>query len=87
MDREPYQLHEHIRLRGGRVRWDAGTIVVRDGWNALDITLSDDPSTALEVVTPVGRGWTWTRLKATRASGGGAGATPGWRTVGSPPGA
>ena len=46
-----------------------GGIVVRDRGNSLDITLDEDPATAFEVVTPVGRGWTWTRKLTIRARG------------------
>lgn len=31
--------------------------------------LDEDPGTAFEVVTPIGRGWTWTRRRAVRADG------------------
>lgn len=68
-DRSAGTLHEHTRLRAGRVHMNAGAIVVRDGDNQLDITLDEDPATAFEVVTPIGRGWTWTRKQAIRATG------------------
>jgi hypothetical protein len=63
------RLTEHTRLRAGRVDMTPGGIRVRDRGNELDIRLDEDPRTALEVVTPVGRGWTWTRKLAIRASG------------------
>ena len=68
-DRDARRLTEHTRLRAGRVDLSAGGIVVRDRGNSLDVTLDEDPATAFEVVTPVGRGWTWTRKLAIRARG------------------
>ncbi len=68
-DRSDRTMHEHTRLRAGRVHLSPGQIVVRDGPNHLDLTLEEDPATAFEVVTPVGRGWTWTRKQAVRAYG------------------
>lgn len=64
------QLTEHTRLRAGRVDMTPGAVKVDDRGNRLDITLDEDPTTAFEVVTPVGRrGWTWTRKLAVRARG------------------
>ena len=68
-DRDARRLTEHTRLRAGRVDLSAGRIVVRDRGNLLDVTLDEDPTAAFEVVTPVGRGWTWTRKLAIRAHG------------------
>lgn len=68
-DRSGHALHEHTRLRAGRVHLSPGRIVVRDRGNLLDVTLDEDPVTAFEVVTPVGHGWTWTRKQAIRAYG------------------
>lgn len=42
---------------------------VRDGAHRLDLVLEEGPVTAFEVVTPVGRSWTWTREQAVRAHG------------------
>jgi hypothetical protein len=63
------QLTEHTRLWAGRVDMTPGGIKVRDRGQRLNITLEEDPATAFEVVTPVGRGWTWTRKLAVRAYG------------------
>ena len=63
------RLAEHTRLRAGRVDMTPGGIRVRDQGNELDIRLDEDPRTAIEVVTPVGRSWTWTRKLAVRAYG------------------
>ena len=63
------QLTEHTRLRVGRVDMTPGGIKVRDLGQRLDSTLEEDPVTPFDVVTPVGRGWTWTRKLAVRAFG------------------
>ena len=63
------RLTEHTRLWAGRVDMTPGGILVRDRGARLDLTLDEDPRTAFEVVTPVGRGWTWTRKLAVRAYG------------------
>jgi hypothetical protein len=68
-DRSAGRLTEHTRLRAGRVDLTPGGIRVRDRGTELDVRLDEDPRTAFEVVTPVGRGWTWTRKLAIRASG------------------
>ncbi len=68
-DRSDRTLHEHTRLRAGRVQLEPGRIQVADRGNRLDITLDEDDRTAFEVVTPVGRSWTWTRKQAIRAYG------------------
>ncbi len=67
--RDGRRMTEHTRLRAGRVDLTPGRIVVRDRGNTVDITLDEDPATAFEVVTPVGRGWTWTRKLAVPARG------------------
>ena len=68
-DRTQGRLTEHTRLRAGRVRLRPGGVEVRDGANRLDLVLEEDPATGFEVVTPVGRSWTWTRKQAVRAHG------------------
>ena len=68
-DRSAGRLVEHTRLLAGRVRLSPGSIRVRDGEHRLDLVLEEDPATAFEVVTPVGRAWTWTRKQAVRAHG------------------
>lgn len=67
--REIGRMTEHTRLRAGRVDMTPGGITVLDRGNRVDIVLHEDPETAFEVVTPVGRGWTWTRKLAVRAVG------------------
>jgi hypothetical protein len=68
-DRQGRTLHEHTRLRAGRVHLPVGGVRVRDRGVALDLTLHEDPGTAFEVVTPVGRAWTWTRKQLVGARG------------------
>lgn len=68
-DRTAEQMTEHTRLRAGRVHLEPGVVRVRDGANRIDLAVAEDPGTAFEVVTPVRRGWTWTRKQAVRASG------------------
>ena len=68
-DRDQGRLTEHTRLRAGRVRLSPGRVAVRDRDGRLDLVLEEDPSTAFEVVTPVGRAWTWTRKQSVRAHG------------------
>ncbi len=67
--RRDARLVEHTRLRAGRVDMSPGGIVVRDRAHRIDVTLDEDPATAFEVVTPLGRSWTWTRKLAVRARG------------------
>ena len=68
-DRDGRVLHEHTRLRAGRVRLPPGRVLVADRGAELDLALDEDPSTAFEVVTPVGRAWTWTRKQLVPARG------------------
>lgn len=68
-DRTPGRLHAHIRLRRGRVDMTPGGVVVRDGTTRIEVTLAEGPGAAFEVVTPIGRGYTWTRKQAVRAQG------------------
>lgn len=42
---------------------------VRDRGAELDLVLAEDPATAFEVLTPVGRAWTWTRKQLVPARG------------------
>ncbi|CAA9295206.1 MAG: hypothetical protein AVDCRST_MAG61-645 [uncultured Friedmanniella sp.] len=68
-DRSAGRLSEHTRLLAGRVHLSPGAVRVRDGDAHLDLVLAEDDATAFEVVTPVGRSWTWTRKQAVRALG------------------
>ena len=68
-DRSAGQMVEHTRLLAGRVQLSPGSMRVRDGDHRIDLVRDEDPATAFEVVTPVGRAWTWTRKQAVRAHG------------------
>lgn len=63
------ELTEHSRLWVGRVSVPPGVVRVRDRRASIDLTVSEDPGSAFEVVTPVGRAWTWTRKPSIRAFG------------------
>jgi hypothetical protein len=67
--RETRELTEHSRLWVGRVAVPPGLVRVRDRRATIDLTVTEDPGSAFEVVTPVGRGWTWTRKPSIRVSG------------------
>ncbi|MET0694627.1 MAG: DUF2804 family protein [Propionibacteriaceae bacterium] len=68
-DRDLGKLHEHTRLRAGRVGMTPGRVRVRDGDNRLDLRFEEDPTTAIEVMTPVPGGWTWTRKQIATCTG------------------
>ncbi|WP_147264156.1 DUF2804 family protein [Desertihabitans brevis] len=65
------RMTEHTRLLAGRVDVSPGRVRVRDAARRaeLDLVLEEDPRTAVEVVTPVGRAWTWTRKQVVRGHG------------------
>jgi hypothetical protein len=67
--RESGTLVEHSRLRARRVNLSPGRLQVADRGTMLDLTLEQNPATGFEVVTPVGRAWTWTRKEASMARG------------------
>lgn len=67
-DRAGQRLAEHTRLVPGRVHLPAGGIRVRDGATHIDVTL-DETGQGLEVLTPLGRAYTWTRKQIVRAHG------------------
>ena len=60
-DREAGRLHERTRLLAGRgrVRLEPGRVRVRDGEIGIDLALDEGPG--IEVVTPDGRAFAWTR--------------------------
>ena len=57
--RTEQRLWEHTRLWSGRVRLPPGRVLVEDGDVLIDVVL--DERDGFEVVTPVGRAYTWTR--------------------------
>jgi hypothetical protein len=66
-DRSSRRLWEHTRRWPGRVQLPPGTLMVRDGDVTIDVALED--GVALEVVSPSGRAYTWTRKQIGRAHG------------------
>lgn len=67
-DRVGRQLWEKTRLRSGRVHLPSGRVLVQDGNVSIDVAL--DERDGFEVVTPVGRAYTWTRKQGSvRAHG------------------
>jgi hypothetical protein len=67
--REAGKLTEHSRLRAGRVHLRPGGLEVADRQVRIDLGLEPTSASAFEVVTPVGRAWTWTRKQEGRARG------------------
>jgi len=64
-ERDCDRLHERTRLRpGGRVHLDEGRVRVDDGRVAIDIRLDYADAADVEVVTPDGRAYAWTRKRA-----------------------
>jgi hypothetical protein len=66
-DRAEGKLWERTRLVPRAVRLMPGRIAVRDGAVAIDVTL--DEGDGLEVATPTGAAYTWTRKQIVRANG------------------
>ena len=68
-ERDRDRLHERTRLRSGAVQLGDDHVRVRDGKVEVDLRLFDAPGAAeVEVVTPDGRGYAWTRKRADRKS-------------------
>ena len=67
--REPAALAEHSRLRAGRVHLRPDRLQVVDRRGMIDLRLEPTAASAFEVVTPVGRAWTWTRKEWATAHG------------------
>ena len=67
--RESGELTEHSRLRAGRVHLRPGKLEVADRRGTIDVRLEPAAASAFEVVTPVGRAWTWTRKRSGTARG------------------
>ena len=64
-ERDRDRLHERTRLRSGAVQLGDDHVRVRDGKVEVDLRLFDAPGAAeVEVVTPDGRGYAWTRKRA-----------------------
>jgi hypothetical protein len=63
------QLVERARLTSGRVDTRGERLRVRDGRVEIDVELIPFRDSAMEVVSPVGSAWTWTRKTARRAVG------------------
>jgi hypothetical protein len=61
-DRRAGELHEHTVLGSDGVRLAPGQVSVRDGEVQIELRLAEGPG--LEVVTPYGRGYVWTRKQA-----------------------
>jgi hypothetical protein len=58
-DRASRRFYERTRFLKGRVQLPPGRCIVRDGDVSFDLTLDEDEG--VEVVTPDGRAYTWTR--------------------------
>lgn len=58
-DRQNRRLWEHTRLWTGRVRLPRSRVMVEDGDVSINVWLEENEG--FEVVTPVGRAYTWTR--------------------------
>jgi hypothetical protein len=69
-ERNRRRLHERTRWRGGRVDVSPGRVRVRDGSVAVDLVLEEAAAAEVEVVTPDGRGYAWTRKRAPVAARG-----------------
>ena len=67
--RDGGKLTEHSRLRAGRVQVSPQSVQVADRGSVIDLSLDFTPASAFEVVTPVGRAWTWTHKQMGRAKG------------------
>ena len=63
------RLSEHSRLFAGRVHLSPERLEVSDRRTTIDLTIDVEPTSGFEVVTPVGRAWTWTRKEAGTARG------------------
>lgn len=63
-ERDRNRLHERTRLRGDAVDVGEDRVQVRDGGVEMDLVLDDAGAQDVEVVTPDGRGYAWTRKRA-----------------------
>ena len=62
-------LTEHSRLWSGRVHVEGDQVRVADRGTTIEVRLEESAGSAFEVVTPIGRAWTWTRKAVARAYG------------------
>lgn len=62
-------LHQRTRLTTGRVHVEHDRIRVDDQEVAIDLRVTALNDSVVEVVTPVGGNWTWTRKVAAQATG------------------
>jgi hypothetical protein len=63
-DRRERRLREHTRLRPGGVRLEAGAVRVRDRGVAIDLSFDEHEGEAVEVASPHGASYAWTRKRA-----------------------
>ena len=63
-DRETRVLRERTRLRAGAVRLSGGLVRVRDRGVAIDLTFDEGAGVPVEVVSPHGASYVWTRKRA-----------------------
>jgi uncharacterized protein DUF2804 len=68
-DRERGVLTERTRSRTQGVRLSGARLLIRDGAVRGDVELLEGGAEPVEVVTPVGAAWTWTRKELVRAEG------------------
>ncbi|HEV7461039.1 MAG TPA: DUF2804 family protein [Solirubrobacteraceae bacterium] len=80
-ERDRDRLHERTRLRGGGVDLGERRVRVRDGAVEMDLSLDYDGAEEVEVVTPDGRGYAWTRKFAPVRARGSVRVDGGARTV------
>jgi hypothetical protein len=57
-------LHERTTAGRGGVRLEAGRVLVRTEQVEIDLELGEDTGEAVEVASPHGRSWIWTRKRA-----------------------
>jgi hypothetical protein len=63
-DREARVLREHTRLRAGAVTLGGGRVRVRDRGVAIDLLFDEGEGAPVEVVSPHGASYVWTRKRA-----------------------
>lgn len=63
-DRRAGRLHERTRLRRGPVRIERGLVRVRDRGLAVDLAFDEHEGVPVEVVSPHGGSYVWTRKRA-----------------------
>lgn len=68
-DRQAGHLAERTRLRPQSVELRPGSLRVRESDAEIDIVLEENNGSAVEVVVPDGRAYTWTRKQCVRAHG------------------